>query len=375
MKPPKKILFLVPSLARAGAEMQVVSLVSSLDAGRFAKTLAWFEPRDDLLADVDASVATVRLQRSGRLDFALARQIAAVIDQNAIEVVHCTLLISLFYAWLARRFSRRKPRIVAAIHTTKNRDFRSDVYDWILYRWMLKDCAKVIFVCDAQREHWIARFPFLAGTASRIYNGIDAEYFSPAMSEESRRTERLVLGIAEDAIVCLCVAAMRPEKGHAILLEAMAAAREKSPKLQLYLAGDGVLRAELEKRARDLGLDPCVHFLGLVTDIRRYLRVADLTILPSTAVETFSMAMLESLATEVPVLATDIGGVREAVIEGQTGRVVTPRNIGALADALVDMSLSASELRELGRRGRTLVRQRFTRQSMVGEIGELLSAL
>lgn len=375
MKTLRRILFVVPSLARAGAEMQVVSLVSGLDEGRFDKTLAWFETRDDLLSDVDASVATVRLRRSGRLDLGLARQIAAVIDQNEIEVVHCTLMISLFYAWLALRFSRRKPRMVAAIHTTKNRDFRSDVYDWVLYRWMLKDCAKVIFVCDAQREHWIARFPFLAGTASRIYNGIDADYFSPAISKESRRAERTVFGVAEDVIVCLCVAAMRPEKGHAILLKAMAVARERSPKLQLYLAGDGVLRAELEKCSRDLGLYQCVHFLGMVTDIRRYLRMADLTILPSTAVETFSMAMLESLATEVPVLATDIGGVREAVIEGQTGRVVTPRDIGGLADALVDMSRSTSELRELGRRGRVLVRQRFTRQSMIGEVSELLSAL
>lgn len=368
----RRILFVVPSLTRAGAEMQVVSLVNGLDPNLFEKTLVWFEKQHDLLDLLDPKLTAIPLRRLQKLDWTLAKRLAKLIDQNEIDVVHCTLLISLFYAWLALFFSRRRPRLVVAIHTTTNRNLRNEVFDWLLYRWIIKACTRVLFVCDAQLEHWTSRFPFLTRTARRIYNGVDPAHFAPAISELARAAQRSALGVPEDVVVCLCVAAMRPEKGHFILLDAMAVAHEKNPRLQLYLAGDGALRPALEQRTQELGLRHCVHFLGAIADIRRYLQVADFTVLPSTAVETFSMAVLESLATAVPVLATDIGGAREAVIDWKTGRLVKPGNVELLASALVDMSQNRANLIEYGRRGRVLVQERFTRRSMIDETQKLL---
>jgi glycosyltransferase involved in cell wall biosynthesis len=371
----KNVLFIVPSLARAGAEMQLVSLVNGLQSARFVKLLVWFETRDDLRGSLDCSVNPVHLMRAKRLDLRLARHIGALIDEHQIDVVHCTLLIALFYAWLGRWFSHRKPALLAAVHTTKNRDGKSEVYDHCLYRFLLRKCRAVVFVCEAQKLHWLSRFPELAKAARRIYNGIDTEFFSPATSEEARCAARLRKGVASDAVVCLCVAAMRPEKGHEILLDAMVQAHAKNPKLELFLAGDGALRSTLEQRTRELGLSQCVRFLGLVTDIQTWLHMADFTVLTSTAVETFSMAVLESLASGVPVVASDLGGAREVVLDGETGYVVPPGDRDALAGALVKMSADPASARKLGMNGRQLVRNSFDRETMISAYDALLADL
>jgi glycosyltransferase involved in cell wall biosynthesis len=369
----KKILFIVPSLARAGAETQLVSLVNGLDIARFSKTVLWFDLRDDLRGTLDPSVKLVHVRRAKPFDLGLARRIGALIDEHEIEVIHCTLLIALFYAWLGRFFSHRKPTLIATVHTTKNRDRRSDAYDYLLYRWLLRCCKAVVFVCEAQRRHWIARFPELARTARRIYNGIDADFFSAASDDESRRAARAQKGVANEAVVCLCVAAMRPEKGHHILLDAMAQAHAENPRLELFLAGDGALSNVLQHRTRELGLASCVRYVGLVADIRAWLRIADFTVLASTAVETFSMAVLESLAVGVPVVTTDIGGAREAVRDGETGYVVPPGDRGALAEALLKMSTDSAKLRAMGANGRRLVKYSFTRDAMIADYEALFT--
>lgn len=367
----KKVLFIVPSLARAGAESQLVSLANGLDPTLFEKHVLWFERRDDLASQIDDSVIQIRLRRKERLDLSLVRQISAVIEERNIDVVHSTLLIALFYAWFGRLLSRRKPPLVAAIHTTRNWDWRSEMFDRVLYRWLLMSCNAVVFVCDAQRQYWVKRFPFLERTAHRVYNGIDIERFKVVLDQKARRVCREKLGFADSSTVALCVAAMRPEKGHAILLDAMSLLRERCPGLRLLLAGDGVLRPDIERRIAALGLEDRVYCLGLVPDVRDVLPLADFSVLPSTS-ETFSMAMLESMAMGVPPLATDVGGAAEAVQPGLTGSLVEPGDPEALAAAMLALSRDPANCRKMGERGRELVRERFTREKMIEETGRLL---
>ncbi len=158
----------------------------------------------------------------------------------------------------------------------------------------------------------------------------------PTPPRVDRFTVRSALGVAVDVPIALCLARMEPQKRHDVLLDAWARL-DAGP--VLWLAGDGSLRRDLEDQARALGLDGRVRFLGNRSDVADLLSAADVTVLTSDW-EGMPIAVLESLAAGVPVVATDVDGVAEALADG--GGVVVPRGEPqAVADALNSLLLNA----------------------------------
>jgi glycosyltransferase involved in cell wall biosynthesis len=368
-----RVMFVLPSLARAGAETQTVSLINGLDPRLFDKYLYVFEEQLDLLDRLDRSnVAFTQVQRRYKMDFAPARELARIIEREKIDIVHCSLQIALLFGWLAVRMSGRKPRLALALHTTKDSFSRKDLwFDRYVYRWMMRGCDAVVCVCKTQRDAWVERLPFLKSRVHVVYNGIDTEQFRLQEGDCSRVALRTSLGISSDAFVVASIAAFRPEKDHGTLLAAFQALRDIVPEARLLLAGDGPLRSMTEDRARMLGLAPFVHFLGAQADIRPVLAAADVSVIASTA-ETFSMAMLESLAMEVPMVATDVGGTREAVRPGVSGILVEVADPVAMANALAELANDPDKRRLMGRRGRQIVESEFTVAQMRLETAAVL---
>jgi glycosyltransferase involved in cell wall biosynthesis len=366
------VLFIVPSLTRAGAETQVVNLANGLDPEAFETHLLSFEENVSQLERVDRDRVTFHHPRRTRrwIDQDLVRQIARVIDEEQIDIVHCTLQFSVLWAWLARLKTRRRPRIVAAIHTTINVDLKSELQDRLLYQWILRRCEGILFVCQSQQTHWQSKFPFLEGRSDVIYNGVDTNKFSPESVPDQGSSLRATLGIPRNAILLCSIARFAPEKGQHLLVEACA--RAKRHDLYLVFAGEGELQAAIASQVRACGLEPRTRFLGNLPDVRPLLAAADLLVLPSTAVETFSMAMLEALAMQTPVLASDIGGMAEAVIEGQTGALIRPGDVAGLAERIDALTADPASLTTLGSRGRALVVARFSEGRMIDETATML---
>ena len=228
----------------------------------------------------------------------------------------------------------------------------------------MKQCSKVIFVCHAQAEFWKRKYPGIAGHSVVVYNGVDTDHFDPVNHVEDGRALRQSLSIDDEHIVMTCIAGFRPEKGHDILIEAFA----RLPlEVHLVLAGDGPLRADTEALVDAQRLSERVHFLGNISDVRPLLGASDLSVLASTAVETFSIAMLESMSMGVPMVVTDIGGLREAVIEGQSGRVVEVGSADALYDGLSTVLADRDTLVKLSRAARGLAIEKFSVNKMVDE--------
>ncbi|WP_373886845.1 glycosyltransferase [Duganella sp. BJB1802] len=166
----------------------------------------------------------------------------------------------------------------------------------------------------------------------------------------------------------------RPEKARTgWVLAALAVAVRTLPRLVVLFAGDGPLRAGITEQARQLGLAAHVRFLGNLPDVRPVLGAADFSVLPSVA-ETFSLAMLESLALEVPMIASDRGGAREAVLDGETGLIVPPGDSGALAAAMLALGADGALRRRMGERGRALVLARYSVDTMVAKTEAAIAA-
>jgi len=355
-------LIVVPSLRRAGAETQAVDLANGLALTGHTVHLCSFEPQLEQAGRLAESVHFHHVRRKSKYDFSPADGIAEIIDRAGIEVVQGVMQFAVLFAWLGSSRSRSRPPVVAAIHTTVNRGLKDELHDRFLYRWILRRLPAIIFVCEHQRTYWTAKFPELRESARVVYNGVDPRRFRRAEFESAARKLRGDLGIPTDAFVFTCVAAFRPEKGHEHLIDAFS---RQAGHTYLLLAGEGERMSAARDLVRAAGLDTRVRFLGNVGDVRPVIVASNATILASTAVETFSMAMLESMALEVPMIATRIGGLAEAIIDGKTGLLCPPGDAGKLAakmQTLVDRRLDAGEL---GRAASEMVSQLFTLERMV----------
>ena len=171
----------------------------------------------------------------------------------------------------------------------------------------------------------------------------------------------------------LTVGRLAPVKGIMILLEAVARVRPVLPHVVLDIVGSGPDRSRLEARVEQLGLAEVVRFLGAQSQaaVRAELRTADVFVLASFA-EGLPVVLMEALASQVPVVATNIMGVPELVENGVTGRLVAPADVSALADALHDMAqLSAKDRRALGDRGRRIVERDFNSRTEAAKLADL----
>jgi glycosyltransferase involved in cell wall biosynthesis len=142
--------------------------------------------------------------------------------------------------------------------------------------------------------------------------------------------------------------------------------------VHLFLAGDGERRAAIELLVESSGLADRVHFLGNVADVRPLLKATDVSVLASTAVETFSIAMLESFAMGVPMVAPDIGGLSEAIFQGRTGWIFPAGDADGLTGLLEQAVHDRERLKAMGGHARALVEQKFSKEVMADAMTGLL---
>lgn len=357
-----KCLIVVPSLRRAGAETQAVDLANGLSVRGHTVHVCSFEPQLDQAKRLNESVRFHHVRRKSKYDLSFVGAITTVIDREQIDVVQGVMQFAMLFSWLASVRSARRPPVVAAIHTTVNRNLKEELHDRILYRRILRRLPAVIFVCEHQRAFWVAKFPELESIAQVVYNGVDPGRFIRQEFEDAARALRDKLGIPTEDFVFACIAAFRPEKGHQYLIDAFS---KQEPRVHLLLAGEGERMSATRELVRTAGLEDRVHFLGGVQDVRPVIVASNATILASTAVETFSMAMLESMALQVPMIATAIGGLAEAILEGETGLLCAPANPGELAARMRSMVSGAVDAGKMGRAAAELVSRRFTLDRML----------
>jgi glycosyltransferase involved in cell wall biosynthesis len=165
------------------------------------------------------------------------------------------------------------------------------------------------------------------------------------------------IGVPSDAPLVTTVAALTPEKGHSDLLQAAARVVDRMPETHFVWLGEGRCRESLLCRRAQLALDNRVHLLGHRPDAQQLLSQSTVCALASTE-EGLGTSLIEALALGVPVVATAVGGVPEVIRDGQTGRLVPPRNQDALAAALIEALSSPSLRRSWSEAGRLSV-QRF----------------
>jgi len=231
----------------------------------------------------------------------------------------------------------------------------------------------MVYVCERQARHW-RRLGLKPRREVVIHNGIDSRYFSDTWSAEQKASFRRRQGFdGADCVVGLC-AVMRPEKAHGDLLAAVRRLRDEGLRIRCLLIGDGPERDRIEARIRELGLEGDVKLTGALADVRPAIASCDVMVLASHAVETFSLAALESMSLGKPMVMADIGGAAEQVTHGEHGLLYRPGDVDALARCLRTMSDPALRQRA-GACAARRVREAFDIETMVRRYERMLTEL
>lgn len=337
-----KVAVIVNSLRFGGAEVQTVELVNRLSEKGVQVLLMSMDNVTAVKERISDTVRTVILAKRAYMDLGVLSRIVKLIKEFKPEYLLTVNSYSAMYGYLASFFTGRSFKMVSIQHTTLFSGFVDAVQN-LYYNKMIKRMDKVIFVSSNQREHWIRKYGIKAERSTVIYNGIDLDRFQGFRADTAKIRESF--GIAEGDIVIGINASFRAEKKHEDLVDALEILLEQGYPVKVMFIGDGDRRSFIQKYAAGKGLGERVVITGFVQDVRPYLSCLDVSVLTSVAVETLSIAVIESMALGKPVVLSDIGGASELVDPGENGFLYDAGDVGQLADALkkiIDGKLFAS---------------------------------
>jgi len=234
-----------------------------------------------------------------------------------------------------------------------------------VYSDLLATCSEGV------RQHMVEQ-GIPAARIEVLYNGINPHQFEEIPPERAVRDE---LGLTYDAPVIGEVAHLSPRKGQAVLLDAVAILVRRWPQLVCLLIGEGEDREALEGRVAELGLGDNVRLMGYRPDARKLMQAMDVVVLPSVAIEGLGIVLIEAAFLGKPTVGSDAPGIREAVVDRQTGVLVPPSDPEALAAAIAEVISNPEVAAEMGQRGRARAQRMFSLDGMVARAEELYRKL
>jgi glycosyltransferase involved in cell wall biosynthesis len=242
-----------------------------------------------------------------------------------------------------------------------------------MQKWACRAADHVLVNAEAVRAVLVSQ-GYDASRISVIRNGIDVSRFQAGGDSHGIR---IGLGFSPEAPVVAVFARLNRLKGIEYFLEAAAILRIRFEDARFLIVGDSIseaYRAELEKRAKDLGLHEHVVFAGFRSDIPELLREVSVSVLPSLA-EGLSNVVLEAMAASVPVVATAVGGTPEMIDDGVQGLLVPPRDAPALVRAIGSLLAEPARRQSMGEAGRKRAKERFSLEAAVRETETLYERL
>lgn len=352
------VLFVIDQFSKnlGGGERIALKLAARLPQYGYRASILTFsaDPADPVFESAPCPVYLLPLQRTyDRAALAGAIELRRFLKQQKIQIVQTFFESSDIWAgFVTKSLSDAKliwsRRDMGILRTRKHE---------IAYR-LLADLPDAVFaVSDLVRQHCIEEDHIDPDRVETIYNGLDLDNWG-ASSRSAPQS---------DKILVTTIGNIRHVKGHDVFVKAAAVIAPRFPNVCFSIAG-GVLEPayfeELQALIRDLNLEGRFHFTGAITDLEQHLSAADIFVLPSRS-EGFSNAIVEAMATSLPVIATNVGGNAEAVQNGVSGLIVPAEDSDALAAAIIRLLADPAMAKAMGIAGKQRVAERFTTEAML----------
>jgi len=346
---------LVHSFRIGGSEKLALDIAGHLDRSRWVPSACALDVDGALGKELDAAgIPRFVMHRRG-IEVDVMRRLYRLFRDNRIDVVHTHHFAQLFYALLPARLAGAR-----VVHTEHEYFTYADArIARMMIGPLVRFCSVMTVVGQEVGDHFVE----VLGVPSRrvvvVRNGVDLRAF-----DDDRRAARRELGLDESAFVLGTVGRLEPEKDQGTLLEVFRRVTATRPEARLVLVGDGTLAEELKSHAERLGVLDRVSFLGFRRDIGRVLAAMDVFILSSVR-EGLPISIIEAMAARRPVVASDVGSVRDVVRDGVDGFVVPAREVEAFVDAVHRLGGAPDLMARMGESGRAAVEARFSLAEMV----------
>ncbi len=354
---PLRVAGVDPELRFAGGENQVLGLTRDLIRGGQRAELVC-DPHAELWKRARGEgIICHPLSIRNALDLGAGLRLRALLSRERFDIVH-------LHTSRAHALAPYLRGTAGALVVTRRMDYPPN--RWfapLLFNRSVDGVAAIsAAVADALERSGVSR-----ARVTVIASGVDTEQFRPPCEAERARA-REALGITPEEFLVGTIGALEARKGHRHLLDAIAALRATGwgpPPIRCIIAGDGPLRAQLTADA-SRPRDDAVRLIGAIDDPRRLLFALDVFAFPSLA-EGLGVALLEAMACGLAVVASGVGGIRDAVEHERSGLLCQPGDSAALATAIRRFAASPAERRAMGDAARRRVHQHFAMGAMADQ--------
>jgi glycosyltransferase involved in cell wall biosynthesis len=361
---PIRVLQLITSLERGGAENHLLALLTHADRQAFDLETAVISGEGELVPVFRQAGIPVHLLKSrSRFDPLALGRLVRLLRDGQFDIVHSHLFRADIYAGLAvARLGERRPLLVSTRHNDDR--FFLNPFVGLIHYGVSSRQDLIIAISDH-----IARFTVSRGVrhperVRRVYHGIEPPV-TQALEREGQHI-RQELGIAPDAFLVGNVGRLALQKGQRHLIAAMPLLLERVPRARAIIAGRGDLEDYLRDLAQEMGVADHVHVLGPRKDVPALMHAIDVFVMPSIW-EGFGLVLLEAMAAGRPIVASRVATIPEVVADGETGLLVPASDPLALAEALAELADQPEKAARLGEAGRERLRRQFSLEKMVGD--------
>jgi len=360
----KRILHIHHTFRDQSYNSRLWNLAQQIDRDKyqlFACCLKEGGPYEKRLRDTGINVSNLGLKNI--LDVRIIPRLIKYIKENRIDVVHT----SVFPADVYGRIAAKLAGVPFIFSTTERFEEHKQEVMYLLLCFAdtltIHLTTKVVAISNAVKDYLIRWHRVKPDRIEVIYNGVDVKRFDITLNHIDYKTQ---LGLDPDKAIVCTIARLVPVKGLETLIEAAAEVLKDVKEAQFLIVGDGLLKKQLESRVSQLNIDGAFVFTGFRNDIPEILSIVDVFVMPSLS-EGLGNAILEAMAAGKPVVASNVGGISEAVLHNKTGFLVPPRDSYSLAEAIIRLLQSKQTRLRMGNEGKRHVMLNFNMKKMVSE--------
>jgi glycosyltransferase involved in cell wall biosynthesis len=363
-----KILHVINTLAPAGAQTLLMNFAVNFKDPDFQIYIAYIYGQGELLKEyqLDNNVEVFNLTRNGKFDYFSLFKLIAIIKTRKIDIVHTHLLH-------AGILGKMAAKICGVRHIVTTRHYGFDPKEKRLLHqienFLTKSSSVVIAISDAVKKYLLSQNIVADEKIVVIPNGIDLKKI------DLQKNGRIGRKINTNWIIG-SVGRLVPQKDFVTLLDCLHLVAQEFPNIKLEIIGDGVLRSELESYAASLNIKKHLEFTGGLPhgEVLNKMNGWDLFIL-SSAWEGFGIALIEAMALEKAVVATNIEGITEIVDDGLTGYLVPAKSPRDLAKRVIELLSNEGKRIIMGKQGREKVIDRFSIEKFNDRTKEVYESL
>jgi len=367
MKNSLNIALITPRLDIGGEELSTISIARELI--KRGHNVTYISKDGPLLEKLrEENIPFIKASIDGKKPWHFlsgAFSLREVMTKNKFEfdIVHCAEPRPTIMSFIAARISmRRNIKIIWHDRNTKYHFIAGGIFNFL--------ADFVIAISDFERKKLI-HYGLSRKKIETIHNCL---YLSTSEHVDKDNSERGKLGLCHGDKVVGMVAKMIPEKGHRYFLEAIPSILKYSPQTKFLLVGGGPLERELRELAYKLNIYKSVVFAGYYKNMGKIYTIIDILVLYSWK-EAFGNVCIEAGAFGKPVVASNAGGIAEAVVDGKTGILVPPKNPRKLAEAIIYLLENPDIAKKMGEAGRKRVREYFTIERVGNEVEKVYEHL